>query len=163
MVNLDLASDSLHDGFSAGDLRDRGWAALNLEVQDEASYASKLSRLAEQLGEPVRLPNMAASVTALRPTPAATARPRSLSRQFSLGEFPFHVDTAHWLTPCRYVIMGCLCPGAARRPSLLLDINSLALTPAQTELLEQAPLKIRNGRHSFFGTVPQSGGVDSKL
>lgn len=145
------------DADAAGALRARGWVAFNLDAGDESVYRSQLEQLAKQLGEPAHFGDKPSTITTLRPTPSEEAKPRSLSRQFSLGEFPFHVDTAHWVTPCRYVLMGCLCPGAGKRPSLLLDTRNLELTPAQVALLEQTPLRIRNGKHSFFGTVLRSG------
>lgn len=86
-------------------------------------------------------------------TEASLAKPNSLSQKFSPGEFPCHSDTAHWLTPCRFVILACLAPGAADRRTILLDTKRLSLSKAQKDLLYRAPFRIENGRNSFFGTI----------
>lgn len=48
------------------------------------------------------------------------------------------------------MILACLSPGAADRPTLLLDTKRLPLNKAKRDLL---PFRIKNGRNSFFGTI----------
>jgi hypothetical protein len=96
-------------------LLSRGWTACNFEVETESALKNGLITLAKQLGTPVALRPGRELCDKLQPTDASLAKPHSLSRKFSLGEFPCHSDTAHWLTPCRFVILACLSPGAADR------------------------------------------------
>jgi hypothetical protein len=153
MTSIESGNGLWNHVINVTDLQRRGWVLLKLEMQDESAYCHRLERLAGQLGRLIRRSTESSAITTLRPIDAHVARRRSLSRQFSLGRFPFHIDTAHWPMPCRYVVMACVIPGAGNRPSLLLDTKELPLSPEQSALLEEAPLRIRNGRHSFFGTI----------
>jgi alpha-ketoglutarate-dependent taurine dioxygenase len=118
---------------------------------------SGLTTLAKQFGTPIALRTGREFCDKLRPVNASLAKPNSLSRKYSLGEFPCHSDTAHWLTPCRFVILACLSPGAAGRQTLLLDTNRLPLDRNQKDLLHRAQFRIENGRNSFFGKILSKG------
>jgi Taurine catabolism dioxygenase TauD, TfdA family len=92
-------------------------------------------------------------VQELRPTSSQSAHTRSLSKIFGEGEFPLHVDTAHWPVPCRYIVMACAAAGRYAARTKLLPIERLSLTDEERELLFTTVFRVRGGRRSFFGTV----------
>lgn len=134
-------------------LASRGWVEFSLPKLCESDLRVQLLKLAGELGVPVETRPRGGLVDVLSPTVEANARPSSLSKQHDLSEFPLHVDTAHWLTPCRYVMLACICPGIGNRSTLLLDSKKLTLSARQRTLLHTIPLRIRNGRNSFFSTI----------
>ena len=136
-----------------GSIQTRGYSSRSLDLSSEVLFRERLIEMARMLGTPVPTRNGGAVFDELSPVMASSAKPRSLSRIFSDGEFPLHNDTAHWLTPCRYIILACLCPGDANRPTLILDTARLSLNSSQRGLLHSAPLRITNGRNSFFSTI----------
>lgn len=133
-------------------LKERGWASLTLSLA-ESDLREHLLALAAGIGTPTATRSSATLCDSLSPTAAYAARPRSLSRVHDVGEFPLHNDTAHWVKPCRYVILACTSPGSGRRPTLLMDTRRLPLSARQVLLLSSTPLRVRNGRNSFFATV----------
>ena len=134
-------------------LQSRGWAEFNLTETTEQHLRERLITFAAQFGTPVAMRAGVEICETLKPTETRFAQTHSLSKIHSLGEFPLHVDTAHWLTPCRFLILACLSPGSGHRQTTLLDTNSLPLSHEQTSLLRSAPLRIANGRNSFFSTI----------
>lgn len=134
-------------------LRDHGWASCVTSPATDPVVRERMLALAFQIGTPVATRLGADLVDRLMPTEGHAANPRSLSKRYSTGEFPLHVDTAHWLTPCRYVMLACVCPGKAGRPTLLLDPEKLRLEQRHTALLQSTPLRVTNGRYSFFSTI----------
>jgi len=131
----------------------RGWAAFALSSSPDAGFREQLLALAERLGTPTATRSGGHLFDTLTPTEANAAKPRSLSKIHSAGEFPLHIDTAHWLTPCRYVILACVSAGGAHRPTSLLDTRRLPLNKQQISLLCGTPLRVTNGRYSFFSTI----------
>lgn len=134
-------------------LREWGWASWDLDTLGESEFISVLLAAARSLGRPVPHRTSGSLCQKLQPTDKRAANPRSLSRQYSIGEFPLHVDMAHWITPCRYVLLGCVDPGAGRRATTLLDVFRLNFPPAVMDLLYSAPFRVLNGRKSFFATI----------
>jgi hypothetical protein len=141
------------DSADATVLETHGWASMALSSSNESDMREQLLAMAFRLGAPVASRGGADLCDILTPRQAHTAPPRSLSQRHSIGEFPLHVDTAHWLTPCRYVMLACISPGRANRPTLLLDVRRLPLDARQVSLLRSTPLRVTNGRNSFFSTV----------
>lgn len=135
----------------------RGWATIEFGDQDHADAFASLEALASSLGVPVAARNGEPLVSTLRPLDGHEARPNSLSATFALGPFPYHADTAHWIVPCRYVLLACLDPGEGERPTLLLDTRRIELSHDQRAALLSTPFRIANGRESFFSTVLQEG------
>jgi hypothetical protein len=131
----------------------RGWTSYSFGATSDSGLTAELITLANQLGTPVASRTGRQLCDKLCPTDAKLAKPNSLSGKYSLGEFPYHSDTAHWLIPCRFVVLACLSPGAANRPTFLLDTQRLPLDEAKRNLLYRAPFRIRNGKNSFFGTI----------
>lgn len=130
-----------------------GWMLVDLDESSERSLRGTLESLASNLGVPIAARRGFPLVAKLQPKEAKHARQNSLSGRFSLGEFPCHVDTAHWAVPCRYVLLACLDPGVGNCDTVLLDTKTVPLTHQQRELLYCTPLRIFNGRHSFFSTI----------
>lgn len=126
-----------------------GWCDF---VGDYENLAEMILECGSALGCPI--PSRGQElVQKLCPIASEAANPRSLSALFGQGALPLHVDTAHWPTPCRYVVLACVEPGSDLRPTLLLDTNKLGLTEAEHRLLNTTTFRIRNGRRSFYGTI----------
>lgn len=89
----------------------------------------------------------------LRPVPEAHAHPQSLSHKYGLGAFPLHNDTAHYSTPCHFIVMGCEEPGDISSPTVLLDTHVLALDEDEIHALYSASFFIKNGRKSFYSSI----------
>jgi hypothetical protein len=134
-------------------LETRGWMSFTLASSTESDLREQLLSFAAGLGTPAATRSSGSLCDTLFPTQAEAAKPRSLSKVHAVGEFPFHNDTAHWLTPCRYVVLACVSPGSASRPTLLMDARRLPLTEHQSSLLHSTPLRVTNGRNSFFSTI----------
>jgi len=137
-------------------LQSRGWANCSLTLGSTIELNEQVLRLARQLGEPVATRVGGEVLQKLCPTRARMAKPRSLSWKYGVGEFPFHTDTAHWLMPCRYIVLACLAPGEGRRPTYLLDTMELPITDGDRVLLCSSPIRVANGRNSFFSTILSS-------
>ena len=134
-------------------LEARGWVSFALASSAESDLREQLLSLANGLGTPVATRTGSGLCYSLLPTEVDAAKPRSLSKIHAAGEFPLHIDTAHWLTPCRYIMLACLSPGRASRPTLLMDTRRLPLSEHQSSLLHSTPLRVKNGRNSFFSTI----------
>lgn len=149
IADLRIAPSSV----DAAALMAKGRMLADLDGSSEMSLREALVSLASMFGIPVAARRGDPLVATLQPTESKHARRRSLSGTFSLGAFPCHVDTAHWVVPCRYVLLACLDPGIGNRETVLLDTRSLPLTDQQRELLYCSPLRIMNGSQSFFSTI----------
>jgi alpha-ketoglutarate-dependent taurine dioxygenase len=134
-------------------LETRGWVSFKLSLPSEPHLREHLLASAVGIGTPTATRTGGGLCDTLLPTKADAAKPRSLSNVHAIGEFPLHIDTAHWLTPCRYVMLACVSPGSASRPTLLMDARRLPLNEHQSSLLQSTPLRITNGRNSFFSTI----------
>lgn len=134
-------------------LKTRGWVSFTLSSFADSDLCQQLLRLTSQLGTPVASRSDGGLCDTLMPIDANSAKPRSLSKLHSAREFPLHMDTAHWLTPCRYVMLACVSPGSGSRPTLLMDTRRLLLNEHQVSLLHSTPLRVTNGRNSFFSTI----------
>lgn len=113
----------------------------------------QLLAMASSLGTPAATRSGGSLCDTLLPTETNGAKPRSLSKLHDVGELPLHNDTAHWLSPCRYVMLACVSPGSGSRPTLLLDTRRLPLDEHQISLFQSTPLRVTNGRNSFFSTI----------
>ncbi len=131
----------------------RGWMSFKLLPSEESSLREQLLALAAELGTPAATRTGGNLCDTLLPTEANAAMPRSLSKIHAVGEFPLHNDTAHWLTPCHYVMLACVSHGSGNRPTLLIDTQRLPLNERQSALLHSNPLRITNGRNSFYSTI----------
>jgi len=133
------------------ELNEKGWFLTH--ISDDSNLHNRLSEYANELGEPIKGRKSVDIVQKLVPISKDKAHPYSLSSKHATGVFPLHVDTAHWITPCRYLIFGCLNEGESLRPTILLDFNSLELTMEEKDYLYNSPFIIKNGRNSFYGSI----------
>lgn len=134
-------------------LNKSGWLEFSIDAPTKDEFIANLLSVAVQLGTPVPSRTGGGIYDLLRPTEQENSHPNSLSRKYSSGEFPLHVDTAHWIIPCHYVMLGCLSPGVSNRATFFLDTEGIVLSSSQFQLLHQTPIRIVNGRKSFFGTI----------
>lgn len=129
-------------------LRDRGWVALE-RSHSQGELASTLLECATSLGVPRGTRGELVDYLTIR---TSTARP-SLTRQYGLGAFPFHTDTAVWPTPARYVALACLDPGHDSRPTRLSDSESFEISDVEHRQILRAVFLVQNGKKSFLTTV----------
>jgi hypothetical protein len=87
------------------------------------------------------------------PVDERRAHPRSLSAQFGTAEFPFHIDTAHWVQPCRYVLMGAPESDKSKRPTELLDFAQLPIAADERRALSEGIYLVAAGRKSFYASA----------
>lgn len=138
-------------GSQAEKLTKIGWVTAT--ISEFLDLDKCLIEIGMALGEPKRLRKSGDIVQKLIPTLASNAHPNSLSNRHSLANFPMHIDTAHWLSPCRYVILGCSNAGSGKRKTRLLDCRLLSISENEKSLLHSTPFKVVNGRYSFYSTV----------
>ncbi len=158
----DLLNGYLHFMVSCPctDLRElvaRGWGQVQFSDSSESTLRREMLSLGAQLGTPLPVRTGRDLFTILTPTATAAARPNSLSHRFAHGEFELHNDTAHWVMPCRYILLACLDSGGGGRPTIVLDTKTLPLESGQLELLHTAPVRVTNGRRSFYSTILSRG------
>lgn len=139
------------------DLALRGWTQIEFSDPSESTLQKELLLLARQLGNPVPVRTGESVTTILAPASAGMVHPNSLSSRFSCGEFELHTDTAHWVTPCRYILLACVDSGGGGRPTLLLDTKRLPLTHGHFEMLTTSPVRVANSRNSFYSTIMSRG------
>jgi alpha-ketoglutarate-dependent taurine dioxygenase len=132
-------------------LSDHGWVKTHIDVDD--GFDACVLELAESLGNPVRHRRSQGLVHELTPTTASEGHPNSLTARYSTGAFPLHVDTAHWLVPCRYVILACRAVRDGSRGTNLLNIRDVPFSDSENHAFKTAPFLVRNGRNSFYGTI----------
>lgn len=130
-----------------------GWCAIKLRGEQSAEeIADQVEGLARKLGNivPGRTRGLVEQVV---PQTEDLAKVGSLSSVYGLNPLPLHTDTAHWPVPCRYLVIGCVEPGPAPAPTVLLDVRRARLTVDDVSLCRRTPFLIRNGRHSFYGSI----------
>lgn len=133
-------------------LEEIGWAVSSASASTIEGVAAELTALASTLGEiaPGRGGRLFEPIL---PRVAETARARSLSSKFGLNPLPLHIDTAHWSVPCRYLILACLNTGPVPTPTFLLDSRTVQLSERERLACHSAVFAVRNGRHSFYGSI----------
>lgn len=112
-----------------------------------------LLKIASHLGQPVGSRRRKSVVEVLKPKSAALAYTNSLSAKYQLSSFPYHIDTAHWPTPCKYIVMGCKSPGSCDRKTVLVDWESLQLDGSDINLLKNAVFLVKDGARSFYSSI----------
>jgi hypothetical protein len=108
--------------------------------------------VAHSLGEPVPSKTGRGFVDELTPLPEEEAQVPSLSRIYGLGALPFHIDTAHWVVPCRYVLMSCNSLGDGKVLTMVVEWSRV-FTEIEQEHLATAVFLVRNGRSSFYASA----------
>jgi hypothetical protein len=131
-------------------LEEKGWwkgKRRGLNLDDD------LFQIASHLGQPIGARRRRSVVEVLKPKSSALAYDNSLSAQYQLSSFPFHIDTAHWPTPCKYIVMGCKSPGSCDRKTLLIDWESLQLERSDFNLLKNSIFLVKDGGRSFYSSI----------
>nr|VFJ93924.1 MAG: Taurine catabolism dioxygenase TauD, TfdA family [Candidatus Kentron sp. LFY] len=131
-------------------LKKNGWCEF--QFTDASALNTELLSIGIQLGKPVPLRKSVGLVQDLQPI-SKTRFKNSLTAKYATGEFPLHTDTAHWLTPCRYIVLGCLSEGLRKRETVLVDFKKLKISYEEKLILMSEPFRVTNGRFSFFGTI----------
>jgi hypothetical protein len=133
-------------------LAQRGWVRHIAESADADAVLDEIRRLGDMLGARVG-GRGGALQEVVRPQTSGDAHPRSLSAQYGMNAFPFHVELSHRPRPCRYLLLGCIDPGSSNTVTMLLDWPSLGFSSEELDLLACAPIFVRSGRRSFYSTV----------
>ena len=141
-----------------GLLAKRGWFRHSGEAMHHGSILREMGQVGDRLGRRVR-GRAGALEEVVEPRHLDEAHPRSLSARYGLGALPFHVELSHRTRPCRYVLLGCIDPGSPSAATMLLDWRTLGFSREELSLLEEAPLLVRAGRHSFYSTILARGGA----
>lgn len=134
------------------DLATDGWALKETGVRTTKAVSELLMSIASSLGEiaPGRWGRL---IEPVLPETLETARPGSLSSKFGLAPLPLHTDTAHWIVPCRYLLLACVEPGPGPTPTILLDSRAVELSESESLACRSAVFSVRNGRSSFYGSI----------
>ena len=127
------------------ELDSAGWVVV-------PSSAVHVLEVARSLGIPVPSRFGRGLVDVLVPVSQERAHPRSLSGIYGLGALPFHIDTAHWAVPCRYVLLSLAEAADTSTGTMLLNWSGL-FTQAEQRRLAAAVLLVRNGHRSFYAPI----------
>jgi len=134
-----------------------GWCVTVVgDVQTVSALTEHVRVVGRNLGElvPGRFRQLVEHVI---PQAEEVAYAGSLSSVYGLNAIPLHTDTAHWPTPCRYLVIACAETGPMPAPTVLLDSRCVALSDYEMTACQCAPFLIRNGRRSFYGAIKESG------
>jgi len=130
-------------------LKSNGWWLSKIDIGN----LDCLIEISRRLGTPVGGRKKGALVEVLKLQDSISANQNSLSNQFGYSPFPFHCDTAHWVSPCRYIVFGCENPGNCGRKTVLIDWKKIEFDLTEIKLLKSAVFLIRNGQKSFYSTI----------
>ena len=131
-------------------LENQGWWKGKCSEHDLDEILIKISN---HLGQPIGARRKTSVIEILKPQSADSAYKNSLSAQYELTAFPFHIDTAHWTIPCRYIVFGCKSPGTCGRKTLLIDWGSLQIKAPEVDLLKKAIFLVKDGGRSFYSSI----------
>ena len=132
------------------DLHKYGFSQMQTDSNKERMVETVLI-VSSSLGNLVR--GRRQIVETLRPIHNTNSLPKSLSAMFGLSDFPWHIDTAHWTTPARYIVLGCIDPGALPIPTILLDWKAAELPRHLPSSLDSARFLVKNGGRSFYAVM----------
>ncbi|WP_428835402.1 TauD/TfdA family dioxygenase [Pseudomonas veronii] len=107
--------------------------------------------IASSLGQPCATRRRGPLIDHLAPSSRQAANPRSLSACYGLSQFPWHTDGAHWSTPPRYLIIGCLKADQRTAETLICEGSSFA--PLNSAAARSSVFRITNGRNSFYAAA----------
>lgn len=119
-----------------------------------------LAGLASELGSPVPARPGDPLTSTLVPMTAADSHPRSLSRAYGTGSFPFHTDAAHHRNPPSLVLLRACSGNASEIPTQLLPFAALVFSQDERDVLRTALFAISGGpRSRFYRTILDRGGI----
>lgn len=135
------------DGLSASYWRDvqKGLSENGYVVLKDIEQAH-LIPIANRLGEPFPDPRTRELVRTLVPRVTAEAPPNTFSARYGTGAFPFHTETAFLHEPVRYLMLHCVNPGSARRPTKLTELSDMIPTLHRQHLQDDVWIVYRRSR-----------------
>jgi hypothetical protein len=111
--------------------------------------------IAKSFGHPIPSRPNRGQIDVLAPRSRERSQRTTLSGIYGLSALPFHMDTAHWFYPCRYVVLSCETPVPGIEPTVLLEWRQL-FSKEERRLLAAAIVVVRNGRNSFYAPALES-------
>lgn len=134
------------------ELNGKGWTHFDTTYFEEDKISKVVYELVCSLGNPVASRG-SQIIQALSPVESNAANRSSLSNKFGTGEFPLHSDTAHWITPARYVVLACVQEGDNPAPTRVLDTYNGLFDSNEKDILRDSVFYVKNGRNSFYGSI----------
>ena len=134
------------------DLSKRGWSCHETRASNDSELADAVLAISRDLGIVIK-GRHGLYVERLESMEADKARAPSLSAHYGHGEFPYHVDTAHLPTPCRYIVLGCGSATEGTAPTLIQSVAEMEFSPEEMRSLHTGVFLVRNGCRSFYGSV----------
>lgn len=132
--------------------RHLGWRCYSASVDGHEDFAALLLAFARRIGTVLPGRN-GALIESIVPRPTEAAEERSLSAAYGLSELPMHIDTAHYIRPARYLLLGCADPGQSGAETRLAPTSALKFSPTERSLLASTAVLVRTGRRSFYSTI----------
>jgi hypothetical protein len=129
-------------------LASRGWASFDMRDACPAEMDKIALSLGYSLGEPRASRRGGPLIDHLVPIGRKDAKTRSLSAVYGLNDFPWHTDGAHWNTPPRYLIIGCL--EAGQHDACTLICEGRHFDKLNSAAARAAVFRITNGGNSFY-------------
>ena len=134
-------------------LRQQGWVVTRLfgkSDDDPADPQGILDKAMARFGTVLRMPRQTGP---LRAKSRADAYARSLSVQHGLGSLPLHTDTAHWLTPARYLGLLRTDSSSACVATYLWDAEGLMCKMSDASSNGHEIFFVRNAAQSFYAAI----------
>lgn len=132
-------------------LSSNGWAIFQLPDDGAAVIQQAALDIACLLGQPKATRRRGPLVDVLIPTDRQSANQRSLSVRYGLSPFPWHTDGAHWSTPPRYIVMGCLETAPCTAQTLFCEGSTF--DPLNVDGARSSVFRITNGGNSFYAAA----------
>lgn len=132
-------------------LTSAGWATFLLPGPDAKVMEEVALDIGNRLGHPVGNRRRGQLVDYLVPKSRQAAKPGSLSACYGLNIFPWHTDGAHWGTPPRFIVMGCLEADSQAADTLICDGRFFA--PLNSEAARSSVFRITNGGRCFYAAA----------
>ncbi|MGO4100257.1 hypothetical protein [Pseudomonas sp. TAF7] len=128
-----------------------GRAIFHLPLAGTEGMEQAALNIAYSLGQPRATRRRGPLIDHLVPTNRHVANPRSLSTRYGLSQFPWHTDGAHWSTPPRYLIMGCL--EADQHTAKTLICEGRYFSSLNSSVARSSVFRVTNGGNSFYVTA----------
>lgn len=141
--------DLIEDAISS--LSSSGWASFQLPSARLEAMEKAALTIGYSLGQPCASRRRGPLIDHLVPTNRRAANPRSLSARYGLSHFPWHTDGAHWSTPPRYLIMGCLEADQQTANTLICEGRSFVSLNSATA--RSSVFRITSGSSSFYAAA----------
>lgn len=133
-------------------LLEHGWFRYDVAPVEEATLSTTMHFIGLALGTHVEGRN-GKWIERLVPQEREQVKLPSLSSTHGTGRFPFHMDMAHRVVPCRYIILGCEFAPETSASTILLDKRKLSFTGEEMQCLKNGTFLVKNGRNSFYSSM----------